>query len=202
MNQKELKKTLELHKKWLNDEEGGAKANLNGADLRYANLYGADLCGADLSRANLRGANLCGADLRYANLCGADLCGANINNVKYNERTSFFALQCPEKGSFIAYKKVDDIIIELEVPADAKRSSATTRKCRCSKAKVLGFYDIDRNELNIDEVLNRNYFNFKYSETVYRKGEMVYPDSWDEDRWNECSHGIHFFMTFEEAKNY
>ncbi|CUK21984.1 Serine/threonine-protein kinase B [Achromobacter xylosoxidans] len=48
-------------------------ANLRGADLRGANLGGANLRGADLRGANLRGANLGGADLRDANLGGANL---------------------------------------------------------------------------------------------------------------------------------
>ena len=83
MTQEELNTILDKHEKWLNNEEGGEKANLSGADLcganlRGANLCGADLCGANLFRANLSRANLCGADLCGANLCGADLCGANL----------------------------------------------------------------------------------------------------------------------------
>lgn len=35
-----------------------------------------------------------------ANLYGADLCG-----VRYNEQTVHFAMQCPEEGSYIGYKK-------------------------------------------------------------------------------------------------
>lgn len=27
-------------------------------------------------------------------------------------------------------------------------------------------------------------------------------DSFDEDRWNECSHGIHFFINKQEAIDY
>jgi hypothetical protein len=57
----DIQKVLKLHEKWLNNEEGGERANLCGA-----NLCGANLCGANLRDANLRGANLCGA-----NLCGA-----------------------------------------------------------------------------------------------------------------------------------
>ncbi len=48
------------------------------ADLREANLWGANLWGADLREADLRGANLRGADLREANLWGANLRGANL----------------------------------------------------------------------------------------------------------------------------
>lgn len=69
------------------------------------------------------------------------------------------------------------------------------QKCRCSKAKVLGFYDLDKNELEIEEIVN-----YSYEKTIYRKDEIVYPDSFDEERWNDCSHGIHFFITFDEAK--
>ena len=49
----DLKQSLELHKKWLNNEDGGKCADLRGADLR----------GADLSDAYLSGAYLSGADL-------------------------------------------------------------------------------------------------------------------------------------------
>ena len=45
--------------------------------------------------------------------------------------------------------------------------------------------------------------NHKYGhDTVYEVGKEVLPDSWDDNRWNECSHGIHFFITKQEAINY
>lgn len=89
MEQEKLQEILEKHKKWLNNEEGGERADLRGAnlyeadlheaDLRGAYLRGANLRGADLYGANLRGAYLHGADLREANLRGADLSGANLH---------------------------------------------------------------------------------------------------------------------------
>lgn len=69
----DLQKVLELHKKWLNNELSGERADLRYADLRGANLRGADLRCADLRGADLRGADLHGAYLRDANLHGADL---------------------------------------------------------------------------------------------------------------------------------
>jgi uncharacterized protein YjbI with pentapeptide repeats len=59
-------------------------ANLSGADLRGAYLCCADLSSANLSSANLRGANLSGvslsdADLSRASLSDADLRGANLS---------------------------------------------------------------------------------------------------------------------------
>jgi len=73
-----LKTILENHRKWLNGEPGGVKANLVRADLEGANLEGADLTKANLEGANLEGANLEGAYLWGANLRGADLTKANL----------------------------------------------------------------------------------------------------------------------------
>ena len=69
MTSEEIKKVLELHKKWLNNEQSGGRANLSGADLREANLSG----------ANLRGADLCKANLSWAELSEANLSGANLD---------------------------------------------------------------------------------------------------------------------------
>lgn len=68
MTQDEIKLILDKHKKWLNGEEGGERANLRGANLRDA-----DLRNANLRYANLRYANLSDANLRDADLCNADL---------------------------------------------------------------------------------------------------------------------------------
>lgn len=38
MEQTKINKILEMHKKWLNDEPDGVRANLRGADLSCANL--------------------------------------------------------------------------------------------------------------------------------------------------------------------
>ena len=172
-------------------------ADLREANLREANLHNADLSDADLREANLREANLRGADLRGANLTWADLRGAKLDNVKFNHRTAGFALVCPEKGSFTAFKKAaDKRIVELEVPARAKRSSATTRKCRVSEAKVI----------SITSLSGKKHFNkahakydFKF---LYEVGKTVKVKKFDLDRWNECSTGIHCFITRDEAVNY
>ena len=79
MTQDEIKLILDKHKKWLNDEEGGERADLRDADLCDADLRDADLRGADLRGADLRDAVLRGADLRYANLRDADLRDADLD---------------------------------------------------------------------------------------------------------------------------
>nr|DAR29691.1 MAG TPA: pentapeptide repeat protein [Caudoviricetes sp.] len=80
MNKKELQKILAAHKKWLNDKDGGVRADLHNADLRGANLRDANLSNADLHNADLRGANLRYANLSNADLSNADLRGADLSN--------------------------------------------------------------------------------------------------------------------------
>ena len=252
MNGEEIRIVLEKHEKWLNNELGGIRADLSGADiygldLRGANLYGAnliradlrvaylikadlreaslsganfigadlyeanlsgadlsgaDLRGADLSGANLSGANLSGADLSGANFIGADLSGANLRLAK-NIPSYACRLVCPEEGSFIGFKKARttapdfrEAIVKLLITEDAKRSSATTRKCRCDKAKVISITSLDGKE---NFTTAYSYYDRFFQYTV---GQTVIIDDFDEERWNECSTGVHFFITREEAVDY
>lgn len=193
-------------------------ANLEDADLRDADLRGADLRGAnlrraDISDADLRGTDLQGADLREAfcaisifanaDLRGADLRGAYMwhaatDGMKTDAETKIdWPMECPETGSFIGWKKVGwkksgEYIVKLEIPEDALRSSATTNKCRASRAKVLEIQNIDGTNADVTAIMTDRCW-------IYKVGEMVYPDSWDDNRFNECSHGIHFFMARDEA---
>ena len=172
-------------------------ANLSEAELDIANLCGADMRGADLRVANLRGADLREADLREADLREADLRVANLRgaNLREAKNIPFLPLACPEKGEFVAFKKCSGYIVELLIPADAKRCSGTTRECRASYAKVLSITTILGKPAKTTGVINTNYS----PNVIYKVGELVYPDAFDEDRWNECSHGIHFFVNRQEA---
>ena len=174
-------------------------ANLLGANLRGANLWGANLLGANLQGANLLGANLLGANLLGANLLGANLQGANLwgANLRSAKNLQFIPLVCPGEGSFVAYKKADGLIVKLLIPDDARRSSATSRKCRASKAIVLEIQKIDGALASVTEVSSN--WNREF---VYRVGETVEVKDFDENRWNECSTGIHFFMNRQEAVKY
>ena len=188
-------------------------ADLRSADLRSANLWDADLWNADLSGANLGCAYLRDADLRDANLrdvnlgCvdlsgadlwNADLSGANLWDADLScVKNIFFPMACPEKGSFIAFKKAGCYIIELFIPSNAKRCSATSRKCRCSKAKVISITTLSGDKTNITEVHSNYDPNF-----IYKLGEYVEVKNFDDNRWNECSTGIYFFITRQEAVNY
>jgi Family of unknown function (DUF5758)/Pentapeptide repeats (8 copies) len=188
-------------------------ANLHGANLHGANLYGADLYGANLHSANLHGANLrntnlrntnlhsanliganlYGADLRNADLGSADLGGANLRGAYLRDANLAGCIgleqQCitPE-GVLIGYKKLaGGTIATLRIPAKAKRLNAYgSRKCRAEYAIVIDGAGFDT-----------------HSGTVkYITGKRVTPDKFDDDKRIECSHGIHFFITKEEALAY
>ena len=164
-------------------------ANLCGSNLSGADLCGADLSGADLSGADLSGARLCGSNLSGANLSGADLYGANLKYAKNCELSIARTRILPE-GQLIGWKKCkDDVIVKLQIPAKAKRSSAFGRKCRAEYAKVLQVFGADVG-ISIHD-----------GKTVYRKGKTVKPDSFSEDWKTECAPGIHFYITRIEAEN-
>ena len=179
-------------------------ANLSGANLSGANLSGANLSGANLSGANLSGANLYQAGLRGADLSGADLSGANLSGANLGRaylgraKNLNFPMACPEEGSFIGFKKCQDgKIVKLKIPVDALRCSATGRKCRCSKAKVLSITNIDGTDANVGMAISKYDRNF-----IYKVGETIEVPNFNTDRWNECSTGIHFFITRQEAVDY
>lgn len=155
MKVEELKEILHKHQLWLNDEEGGERALLRGADLYCANLRDA-------------------------------------------KSIPYIPLACPSDGAFVGWKKVHDKLIKLQIPEDARRCSATTNKCRADKALVLAIYESD----GVTESVEKEIVNNNYTQCVYKVGEMVYPDRFDDNRWNECSHGIHFFINKQEAINY
>lgn len=208
ISKEELNNIIEKHKMWLDNKPGGERADLYNADLigaklSKANLREANLRKANLSEADLRGSNLIwadftGADLRGADLRGTDLRRSYLGKANLREAKLDWPLVCPEKGSFVGYKKCrDNLIAKLEIPEDSLRSSATSRKCRCSKARVLSITDLDGSEVNVEYAVSGRDSGF-----LYKVGEVVSVDDFDTNRWNECSTGIHFFMAREEAVNY
>ncbi len=227
MTQEQLNKIIERHQHYLNEDIDGWKSmradlsykNLSGLDLKNANLYRADLKNAnlrevdlrnadlryanlrhaDLSNADLSEANIDGADLRYANLYGANLKNTDIIYAKISEDTKIdYPIACPETGSFIGYKKaVSEKIVKLQICKDAKRSSATAKKCRCSKALVLSIENMDGSDSGLQEV--ESHFDPCF---IYRVGEIAEVPDFDDNRWNECAPGIHFFMDRQDAVEY
>lgn len=173
------------------------KMDLQGIDFHNINLSRSSFKNTNLSGANLRNCNLTGINIEGANLFGANLEGAVIKDIVFDENTKYYNMACPEEGAFIGWKKCFNFrVVQLLIPADAKRCSATYNACRCNKAKVLSIKSIDYKE-SYDEAVSYADGNFKY-----RVGEWVIPSGFNDDRWNDSTEGIHFFMTREEAIAY
>lgn len=179
-----------------------SNANLEGADFTNCLCIDCDfsdamLKNASFESADLRGCNLQGADISGANMYFSMLEGANLQDVIYDDQTKYFKMYCPEEGPIIGYKKCYDYrIVQLLIPADARRTSATSNTCRCDKAKVLSIKDMYTNE-EYDEAVAYADENF-----VYRTGEWVEAKNFNPDRWVDSTGGINFFLTREEAEGY
>ena len=227
---KNLNEILEKHLKWLNNENGGERADLSGADLRGADLRIADLSGAnlriaDLSGANLRiadlrianlrganlsGANLSGADLRIANLSGANLSGANLSGADLRGadlRGTEIELTLLNKFYPICCPEAGSFVGWKKVRGDLIVKLEVTENAKRSSA----FGRKCRcNEAKVLDIQNLDGTSADVTEVyskhdanfAYRVGETVRVDNFDEDRRNECAQGIHFFITRQEAVDY
>lgn len=186
-------------------------ADLTSADFWHADLSNADLGNTELSYANFAGSNLYFANLRNANLCNAVLRDANLRDASLigAKNLPYIPMVCPEEGKFIGWKKAEvkvrinysycykTVIVKLEIPASARRSSATSRKCRCDKAKVLEIYNLDGTKAKE----RKCYSSFDH-DFIYEVGKIAKVENFNEERWEECSRGVHFFMNRQEAIDY
>lgn len=134
------------------------------------------------------------------------------NAIKINKPISL-----PEIGQgFTGYKVVycidpetNDIghmIAKLDIPSYTKRISTYSTKCRSEEAIVLDF-------INLTFHLSDDEFEAKKHQLVgesplsiwkcdYVIGNLVTANGFDEDETITCGHGIHFFTTLEDAKDY
>ena len=196
MEQSRLIEILENHRKWINDEEGGKRANLSGADLSLANLSGADLSlanlsGANLSWANLSGANLSLADLSLADLSLADLSGANLSGANLDEKEQIRRGICLFH-KMVGYKKCrDDVIVKLEIPKGAIVFSINNNKCRTNIAKCVAI------EGGLEQAISQQDENF-----IYKVGKTYKIIDFNCQYNEECAEGVHFFRTKKEAEQY
>ncbi len=176
--------------------------NFNDTVLDHAKFRETDFSGSSFVNARLFSTDLRGCNLSHTNCDGTDftasvLIDAELEQLYHTDRTVHFRNHCPEQGYFFGYKKCfNDRMVTLLIPKDAKRCSSTTNACRCDKAKVVAITDLTKS-ISYDKA-----FSYADEGFVYPLGETVYADSYNEDRWLDSSHGIHFWMTWEEAAGY
>lgn len=181
-----------------------------GSDLSYQNLIKVEFKDLDLRNINFNYSNLCkcifincdlsGSNFKNCNVTGVEFINTKLNNVLYNEWTAGL-LPITAEGRIIGYKKAitlqgEEVVIKLEIPEDSFRCNATSRKCRCNKAKVIYIENIEENKRFTSAVSSQDK-NF-----IYTVNEMIEVKNYDKNRWNEYCPSIHFFLTKKEAKNY
>ena len=208
MESVKLQNILSAHQEWCEGSSGTRanleRANLKGANLFRANLFRANLFRANLERANLEranleranlyGANLDGANLDGANLYGANLYGANLKRARafranLDAGTVLPAFQLPA-GELVVFKLLTTALATLRIEAHTPRTATLVgRKCRAASVFVLG-------------ISSGTESTAMHDGTVYRVNETVVADSYDDNPLIECTHGIHFFLTREEAEAY
>ena len=184
--------TTTIHQGRTNGEEDGTVIKFD-----IMNRFSGDVqftaeidCLEDASRSYKIGLAVKWAIKSRANLSGADLSGANLSGAEGADLVIARSRILPD-GDIIGWKKCrDDVIVKLRIPAEAKRSHAFGRKCRAEFADVLEVIGADKAISLHDRA------------TVYASGERIVPDSFDENWQEECSSGIHFFITRAEAEAY
>lgn len=176
-------------------EETIQNALLEKIDLSYANLRGVNF----YKKWDLNNINFSNADFKNARVYRADFSGAILNNVK-NLNTN-----CPKEGEFIGYKKcfvgnlqnTRKVIVKLKILSDSRRSSSTTKKCRCDKALVLEIQNLNGSRSKYKTA--KSVYDYEFE---YKIGEIVEVENFDDRFWIECAPGIHFFMNRDEALKY
>lgn len=137
-------------------------------------------------------------------LSSINMADSKFTNCRFIDCAGYYPA-CPETGAYVGYKKAYtktkncaiDVIVKLEIPAEALRSSALSRKCRASAAKVLEIRSINGKK-KYKTAYSSHDNGFKYV-----VGGIVEPtEPFDTNRWHECTSGIHHFITREEAINY
>lgn len=179
---------------------------------------------SNLSRSRFGDTKFVECLLNSANFYASDITSrTEFVDCKTNRETRGLILACPAVGEFIAWKKVivevkkkisdensfieyknikTTALVQLLIPEDALRSSSTTTKCRANKAKVIGIEVLDPEVLKWTPMEEWDIHSDYDRSFKYHIGDELIIPNFDDNRWNECAPGIHFFMDKEDAKEY
>ena len=173
-------------------------SSISGTLFRECPMHACRFVNSDMTEAIFRDIDISDSDLRGADLYAAVLEDANLDGLIVDEHTKWYKQVPPETGSFIAWKCCSELrVVQLLVPAEARRVSATRETCRCDKAKVLSIK-------SIDETISYDWAQSTVDpDFYYERGKWVEPaNGFEPDRWKDSSRGIHFFMEREQCIAY
>jgi uncharacterized protein YjbI with pentapeptide repeats len=189
------------------------EANLHAANLQHANLNAAFAYKANFKKANINNVNFCEANLVAANFAETNLVEAYLKGAIFYRANFGCAelpkFQIPQRKSLIVYKKLrDEAIATLRIPSRAARTASLSSnspemrsegkfgKCRAEQAFVVAIEDREGKPANT----GKSWYNDNF---IYEVGKEVKPtQNYNPDIRVECTSGVHFFMTKEEAEEF
>lgn len=122
--------------------------------------------------------------------------GIYCNIVKENHFGAIMEQVFVLEQDMTVYKKLKgNKIATLLLKKGQEFQSKNRNKCRTNEAFVVSIKSIDKSRTYKKGVSMHD------SSFIYRVGETVKPDFYD-NNIEECSNGIHFFLTREKAENY
>ncbi|MEE3420619.1 MAG: DUF5758 domain-containing protein [Lachnospiraceae bacterium] len=212
-------KKLDLSRRWVSDLDLSGKdlsnidfsctrfervdfdgANMDGCDVKRcffvdSSFHNVSLTNSDAEEASFRGIDLRGSDFSGTDFYSAGLEYSNMEGIITDEKTKWLGDGVPKTGAFLAWKiGGNGRVIEMLVPAEAKRTCSTTEAGRCEYAKVLTITSVDFSETYEWETALVD------DDFLYEKGKMVYPaNGFDPYPWMSDAAGIHFFTDRDMA---
>lgn len=175
------------------------------ANMKHAQITDTVIKYVDFGRVNLTEAKIFNTTIYRVDFYETDFSNVHLpvttkilnSDLATAFNPPYIPMVCPDTGSFTGWKQcVGRRIVELEIPADAKRSSGTTRKCRCDKAFVKSIKDVSGTKEYAEA------FSYRDDGFVYKVNETVYVPNYYTNRFVVCAEGIHFYMTRQEAVGY
>lgn len=181
------------------------RVTFDGANMDHTNVSRCFFVDSSFQHVALTNSNAEDTSFRWINVSGSDFSGtsfyaaafdyATMDGIITNERTRWLGDGVPKTGAFIAWKiGGNGRVIEMLVPAEARRVCGTTEAGRCEYAKVLSITDSDfERSYSWENALVSDDF-------LYEAGKMVYPDNgFDPYPWMSDAAGIHFFTDRDMA---
>lgn len=150
-------------------------------DMRYVNFMKTTFFNSEFKRCKIQGAIF---NSSHATDC-------SFEDMIFDETTSGYTSVCPETGSFLGYVKVDNFIVVLKIPDDARRVSNTSQRCVADKAEVVRIENLDGTPANRLQVIGNHITYSLYTQITAKE--------FDEDRWLPFNRGLHFYMSRELA---
>jgi antitoxin component YwqK of YwqJK toxin-antitoxin module len=106
------------------------------------------------------------------------------------------------------HKKVYYLVAMKKLPDTVTNEHRTNivnlnyAKCRANKLKVIDIKKFNPKTLKLYKDEINECINLRYGTTKYIKGEIVYPNNFDENEKLVCSSGIHYFVNKKQALMY